>query len=88
MTGQESDGKVGLTLDYGKLAQFPGTLVVYMGVTTAPQWTAALLQAGMPPETPAMIIRRCSLPDQTTVRCTLGQIHQSPGPRDRSCVLQ
>ncbi len=84
VTGQETDGKVGLTLDYGKLAQFPGTLVVYMGVTTAPQWTAALLQAGMPPETPAMIIRRCSFPDQTTVRCTLSQIHQSPGPRDQA----
>ena len=35
VTGQEADDKAGLTLDYGRLAQFPGTLVVYMGVTTA-----------------------------------------------------
>jgi uroporphyrinogen III methyltransferase/synthase len=89
VTGQETDGKAGLTLDYGKLAQFPGTLVVYMGVTTAPQWTAALLQAGMSPEMPAMIIRRCSFPDQTTVRCTLSQIanHLVPATKLRPPVI-
>ena len=89
VTGQETDGKVGLTLDYGKLAQFPGTLVVYMGVTTAPQWTAALLQAGMTPEMPAIIIRRCSFPDQTTVRCTLSQItnHLVPATKLRPPVI-
>ena len=49
VTGQEADDKAGLTLDYGHWLTFRVRLVVYMGVTTAPQWTAALWQAGMPP---------------------------------------
>ncbi len=74
VTGQEADDKAGLALDYGYLAQFPGTLVVYMGVTTAPEWTRALIEAGKSSDTPAMVVRRCSFPDQTTWRCTLDEV--------------
>ena len=35
VTGQEREDKQGRTLDYPALAAFPGTLVFYMGVTTA-----------------------------------------------------
>jgi len=89
VTGQESEGKRGLSVDYGQLARFPGTLVIYMGVTTAPQWTEALLAAGMPPDTPAMIIRRCSCPDQTTLACTLGEVteHLVPASKLRPPVI-
>ena len=61
-------------LDYAALAAFPGTLVFYMGVTTATEWTTALMTAGKSPETPTAIVRRCSWPDQITIRCTLGTI--------------
>ena len=74
VTGQESPGKGGAALDYRTLARFPGTLVFYMGVTTAPTWTEQLLSAGKPPDTPAAIVRRCSLPDQQTIRCRLDEI--------------
>ena len=88
VTGQEISDK-DAPLDYAALAKFPGTLVVYMGVTTAPQWTAELIAGGMSPETPAMIVRRCSLPDQQTVRCTLGNVadHLVPANRMRPPVI-
>ncbi|MBW3599454.1 MAG: uroporphyrinogen-III C-methyltransferase [Planctomycetes bacterium] len=74
VTGQENPEKEGATLDWEALAQFPGTLVFYMGVTTARQWSEALIRHGKPPQTPAAIVRRCSLPDQFTIRCTLAEV--------------
>ncbi len=74
VTGQESDEKQTPGLDFDALARFPGTLVIYMGVTTAPRWSAALVAAGKPAETPVAVIRRCSWADQTTIRCTLGEV--------------
>ena len=74
VTGQQRSAKPTAPLDYEALARFPGTLVLYMGVTTAPEWTAALIRGGKSPDTPAMIVRRCSLPDQRTIRCTLAQV--------------
>jgi len=74
VTGHEGDSPDPPPLDYAALAAFPGTLVFYMGVTTARAWTAALVAAGKPAQTPAAIVRRCSWPDQVTVRCTLGTI--------------
>lgn len=85
VTGQENPEKPESPLDFSALARFPGTLVFYMGVTRAPQWTSALIEAGKSADTPAAIIRRCSLPDQTTIRCRLGEVadHLSPGKKLR-----
>ncbi len=74
VTGQEGLDKSDASLNYEALAQFPGTLVFYMGATTAAQWTAALIAAGKPPGTPTAIVRRCTLPDQQTIRCTLDSV--------------
>ena len=74
VTAQERDGKQAPGLDYQALAAFPGTLVFYMGITTARQWTAALIGAGKPATTPAAIVRRCSWPDQETISCSLGTL--------------
>lgn len=74
VTGQEGLDKSDTSLDYDALARFPGTLVFYMGVTTAAEWTAALVAAGKSADTPAAIVRRCTLPDQQTIRCTLGTV--------------
>jgi uroporphyrinogen III methyltransferase/synthase len=75
VTGQETSDKIAPGVDYARLAQFPGTLVVYMGVTTANDWTQQLMAGGMSPDTPALLIRRCSFPDQTTRLCTLRDVH-------------
>jgi len=77
VTGQERGDKQGESLDLAPLAQFPGTLVFYMGVTTAPQWSGALLAAGKSPSTPVALVRRCSWPDQQTIRCTLANVAQT-----------
>jgi uroporphyrinogen III methyltransferase/synthase len=74
VTGHEGDDKTGAPLDYRRLAGFPGTLVFYMGVTTARHWSAELIAGGQSPKTPAAIVRRCSWPDQTIMRCTLEQV--------------
>ncbi len=74
VTAQEREGKESSALDYSALAAFPGTLVFYMGVTTARHWTAALIAAGKPSTTPTAIVRRCSWPEQETIPCTLGTL--------------
>ncbi|MCL6502382.1 MAG: uroporphyrinogen-III C-methyltransferase [Pirellulales bacterium] len=74
LAGHEYSDKEGAALDYGRLAPFPGTLVVYMGVTEALRWTQALIAGGKPPHTPAAIVRRCSWPDQLVVRTTLAEV--------------
>jgi uroporphyrinogen III methyltransferase/synthase len=77
VTGHEGDSPDPPPLDYAALAAFPGTLVFYMGVTTARMWTAALVAAGKPAQTPSAIVRRCSWPDQMALRCTLGTIAET-----------
>jgi uroporphyrinogen III methyltransferase/synthase len=74
ITGHEKVDKSGSALDYDALAKFPGTLVFYMGVTTAGEWSAALIAAGKAPTTPVMIVRRCSWPDQLVLKSSLEHI--------------
>ncbi|HEY3391074.1 MAG TPA: uroporphyrinogen-III C-methyltransferase [Lacipirellulaceae bacterium] len=75
VTGQESSDKQSAApLDYAALASFPGTIVFYMGITTAGQWSSALIEHGKPPDTPVAIVRRASLPDQQTHFTTLGAL--------------
>jgi uroporphyrinogen III methyltransferase/synthase len=74
VTGQECHDKQGAPLDVASLARFPGTLVFYMGVTSAPQWSADLVKHGKPADTPVAIVRRCSLPGQEIVTTTLGEL--------------
>lgn len=61
-------------LDHHALARFPGTLAYYMGTATAAVWTARLVRAGKPPDTPATIVHRCTFPDQVCVRCRLDEV--------------
>ena len=70
---QRSDGQPP-DLDYDALARFPGTLVFYMGISTAAQWSSALVRAGKPPQTPVAIVRRVTWPDQETFHCRLDRI--------------
>lgn len=78
VTGQESSGKLlPESLDYAALAKFPGTLVFYMGITTAPHWSRALIDNGKQAGTPVAVVRRCSLPDQQTFFTTLGELPEA-----------
>ncbi|MFK8111143.1 MAG: uroporphyrinogen-III C-methyltransferase [Rubripirellula sp.] len=83
VTGHEEPGKSESALDWDALAKFPGTLVIYMGVTTASTWSQALLDSGKPPGTPVAIIRRCSLPDQQSIHCRLDEVTDRLTPANK-----
>jgi uroporphyrinogen III methyltransferase/synthase len=74
VTGRECSGKDGGPLEMARLAQFPGTLVFYMGVTSAREWAPALVADGKPADTPAAIIRHATLPRQSVTVTTLGEL--------------
>lgn len=76
VTGRERDDKTDIQLDKG-LAEFPGTLVFYMGVRKAPKWSRSLIEQGKPADTPVAIVQWCSRVQQQTVRCTLGTIAEA-----------
>lgn len=89
VTGHEEPGKSQSALDWDALAKFPGTLVVYMGVTTAAAWTSALIGGGKDPATPAAILRRCTLHDQQQIHCRLDEVasHLTPASKFRPPVI-
>jgi uroporphyrinogen III methyltransferase/synthase len=61
-------------LDWSALAHFPGTLVIYMGVTHLAAICRTLIKAGKPAETPAAVIESGSLPSQRVLEGSLGTI--------------
>jgi len=80
VTGQQCRDKECGALDMDGLARFPGTLVFYMGVTSAPEWATALLAHGKPGETPVAVVRHASLPQQQTIVTTLAEVPDVLGP--------
>jgi uroporphyrinogen III methyltransferase/synthase len=58
-------------LDWPTLARFPGTLVIYMGVTHLAAIARTLMKHGKPAETPAAVVASGTLPSQQVVRGTL-----------------
>lgn len=82
ITGQQqADGAQ--ELDWSALARFPGTLVFYMGVTTAGSWCQRLIEEGKSPDTPAAIIRRCTWSDQRVIRCHLKDVADQLTPASK-----
>ena len=75
VTGHDDPARPG-RIDWAGLARFPGTLVVYMGVTRLASICRTLILEGMSPETPAALIRSGTLPDQKTV---VGILADLPG---------
>jgi len=71
VTARERGDKQASSLDYHALADFPGTLVFYMGVTRVAEWSGALLAHGKAPHTPVAVVRWCTRAAQEVVRCTL-----------------
>jgi uroporphyrinogen III methyltransferase/synthase len=74
VTGRERHDRENPVMDYAALAQFPGTLVFYMGVGTAGEWSRALIEGGKSADTPVAIVRWVSRPEQESYRCTLGTV--------------
>ena len=74
VTGHEDPTKLESALDWAALADFPGTLVVYMGVRQLPGITERLIAGGRPGTEPAALVQRGTLPDQRAVAATLETI--------------
>src|ERR671938_1587581 len=74
VTGHEDPDKPESALDWAALASFPGTLVLYMGVSRLEEIASALVAAGRPPDQPAAVIASGTLPAQRTVTGALSEI--------------
>ncbi len=61
-------------LDWSALARFPGTLVIYMGVTHLAAICRTLIKAGKAGDTPAAVLESGTLPAQRVVEGTLAAI--------------
>jgi uroporphyrin-III C-methyltransferase len=61
-------------VDWSAIGRLRGTVVVLMGVDTAPAIAAALVEHGRPPETPVAVITDGSTATQRTVRTTLAAL--------------
>jgi uroporphyrin-III C-methyltransferase len=61
-------------VDWPAIARLRGTVVVLMGVDTAPAIAAALLEHGRPADTPVAVVADGSTPTQRAVRTTLADL--------------
>ncbi len=77
VTGHELPNKPGNRLDWAALARFPGSLVIYMGVSRLPLIVDQLLKHGMNPDTPAAIVERVSTGEMRSITATLGTLDHS-----------
>lgn len=71
VTGHNDPSASDNRIDWEALAQFPGTLVVYMGVGRLASICDVLIRAGRDPETPSALVQSGTLPTQRTVEGTL-----------------
>jgi uroporphyrin-III C-methyltransferase len=74
VTGHEDPTKDESAVDWDALAATGGTIVVLMGVGKLPQYTAALRDAGMPPETPVALVERATWPGMRVATGSLDSI--------------
>ena len=71
VTGHEDPAKPTTQTNWAALAQSGGTIVLYMGVKTLSNVSAALIGGGMPGDIPAAAIQWATHPKQRTVVATL-----------------
>jgi uroporphyrinogen III methyltransferase / synthase len=77
VTGHENPSKPESALDWRALAEFPGTLVVYMGVRQLASIAEQLIAGGRAAETPAAVIERGTFTGQRVVTATIATIAAS-----------
>ncbi|MCG1004327.1 MULTISPECIES: uroporphyrinogen-III C-methyltransferase [Halobacterium] len=74
VTGHEDPTKDESAVDWQALADTGGTIVVLMGVGKLPDYTKALRDAGMDPETPVALVEKGTRPGQKVATGTLDTI--------------
>jgi uroporphyrin-III C-methyltransferase len=73
-SGRGADGS---EPDYASLAAAGGTLVILMGLERLPRLCTGLLDAGLPPSTPAAVVSRGTLPDQEVAISSLAELPEA-----------
>jgi uroporphyrin-III C-methyltransferase len=71
VSGHVPPGHPQSLVDWAAIGRLRGTVVVLMGVDTAPEIAAALVEHGRPSTTPVAVVADGSTPTQRTVRTTL-----------------
>lgn len=61
-------------VDWARLAEGVGTLVIYMGISNLAEIAARLVSHGRPPQTPVALVRWATTPQQQTLTGTLADI--------------
>ena len=74
VSGHLPPGHPNSLVDWAALGRLRGTVVVLMGVDTAPAIAGALIEHGRPGTTPVAIVSDGSTPAQRTVRTTLAEL--------------
>ncbi|SDF18666.1 uroporphyrinogen-III C-methyltransferase [Blastococcus fimeti] len=74
VSGHLPPGHPSSLVDWPAIARLRGTVVVLMGVDTAPAIAAALVEHGRDPATPVAVVSDGSMPTQRTVRTTLAEL--------------
>jgi uroporphyrinogen III methyltransferase / synthase len=73
-TGHENPDKPESVLDMAALARFPGTLVIYMGMSRLDKIVQALIEQGKDPRVPAAAIQHATSGDQQTIDAPLADL--------------
>jgi uroporphyrin-III C-methyltransferase/precorrin-2 dehydrogenase/sirohydrochlorin ferrochelatase len=71
VSGHVPPGHPASLVDWAALGRLRGTVVVLMGVDTAPAIAAALVEHGRAPDTPVAVVSDGAMPSQRVLRTTL-----------------
>jgi uroporphyrin-III C-methyltransferase/precorrin-2 dehydrogenase/sirohydrochlorin ferrochelatase len=74
VSGHLPPGHPDSLVDWAAIGRLRGTVVVLMGVDTAPVIAAALVENGRSPETPVAIVSNGSMTGQRLIRSTLASL--------------
>jgi uroporphyrin-III C-methyltransferase len=74
-------------LDWPLLAMANHTVVVYMGLSTAPIIAARLVDAGRAPSTPVLIVEHASRPEERRVAATLAGLAEAAATLEGPAIL-
>lgn len=77
VTGHEKAGRAEDRVNWKRLAEGHGTVVVLMGLGNARNISEGLIDGGMPPETPAAIICSGSTPEQRIELTCVGELAET-----------
>ncbi len=86
VTGHAASGQAP-DLDWAALARPNQTVVVYMGLSTAPAIASSLIQAGRAASTPALVVEKASLADERRIATTLGRLGEDIQGLDGPAIL-